>query len=58
VYLPAVVDSVMRAGRARVKVLRSDARWFGVTYQEDRGVAQSAVRELVALGHYPERLWG
>ncbi len=57
-YLPAVVDRAMRAGRARVRVLRTDARWFGVTYQEDRARAQAAVRELVALGQYPERLWG
>jgi NDP-sugar pyrophosphorylase family protein len=56
-YLPAVVDVAMRTGRARVKVLRTDARWFGVTYQEDRAVAQRAVRELVATGQYPERLW-
>jgi len=57
-YLPAVVDGAMRTGQARVRVLRTDAQWFGVTYQEDRATAQRAVRELVALGHYPERLWG
>ncbi len=56
-YLPDVVNGLMRANRARVKVLRTDARWFGVTYQEDRAAAQRAVRELVAAGHYPARLW-
>ena len=56
-YLPDAVNGLTGAGRARVKVLRTDSRWFGVTYQEDRLAAQRAVLELVAAGRYPARIW-
>jgi hypothetical protein len=41
-----------------VKVLPTDERWFGVTYQGDRPRLQAAVRDLIARGQYPENLWG
>ena len=31
-YLPGVVDELLKAGKASVKVLKSSDRWFGVTY--------------------------
>jgi hypothetical protein len=56
-YLPEAVGTVVREGAARVKVLPTDARWFGVTYQADRPRVQEAIRELIAAGQYPQRLW-
>jgi hypothetical protein len=56
--LPTVVGEIIRDGRAQVKVLPTDERWFGVTYQADRPRVQAAVRELIAQGRYPESLWG
>lgn len=56
-YLPSVVDRLVRSGRATVKVLPSEARWFGVTYREDHAAAVREVRERVRAGEYPERLW-
>jgi hypothetical protein len=38
-------------------VLPTDEKWFGVTYQADRPHVQAAVRELIAQGRYPARLW-
>lgn len=57
-YLPSVVNEEIRAGRARVAVLPTEERWFGVTYQEDRATAQRAVQALIRQGRYPEKLWG
>jgi len=56
--IPEVVGSLVREGRARVRVLETPERWFGVTYPEDRTNVQAAIRELIARGAYPERLWG
>lgn len=56
-YIPTVVNDLIQSGRARVKVLRTDARWFGVTYQEDKAAVQKAIRKLVEAGRYPLRLW-
>ena len=47
----------MQAGKAKVKVLKDHDRWFGVTYQEDRPVVEKALRDLVAAGVYPDRLY-
>lgn len=55
--LPMEVDRLMREGRAYVTVLPDHDRWFGVTYQEDRGEVEEALRELVAQGVYPEKLF-
>ena len=56
-YLPAVVDSLIKEGKARVSVLSSSDRWFGVTYREDREMVVRSIEELKNKGVYPERLW-
>ena len=56
--LPTFVGDLIREKRARVKVLPTDERWFGVTYQADRPRVQAAVRDLIARGRYPQNLWG
>jgi hypothetical protein len=56
-YIPSTVNDLVAAGQARVKVLRTDDSWFGVTYREDRARVVDSVRQLIARGVYPERLW-
>ncbi len=56
-YIPNTVGELVRAGQARVKVLRTRDSWFGVTYREDRPRVVESIRALIADGHYPERLW-
>ena len=57
-YLPTAVNALIREGRARVKVLPTPCRWFGVTYREDRPVVMESIQALVRAGEYPHRLWG
>jgi hypothetical protein len=38
-------------------VLRSSDSWFGVTYREDRPQVVESIRQLIAKGSYPEKLW-
>jgi hypothetical protein len=57
-YLPNAVGEIVRDGRARVKVLPSAERWYGVTYAQDKPAVKEAIREMVARGLYPENLWG
>ncbi|HDI11237.1 MAG TPA: nucleotidyltransferase [Candidatus Acetothermia bacterium] len=56
--LPEVVGELVAEGRARVRVIPTDERWFGVTYREDLADARAAIAELVSQGVYPEKLWG
>jgi NDP-sugar pyrophosphorylase family protein len=55
--LPRIVDGLIRSGRASVKVIKTDDRWYGVTYREDKEQVVSALRLLKADGLYPEKLW-
>jgi hypothetical protein len=55
--LPDIVGDLVQEGKARVKVLPTNEKWFGVTYQADRPRVQAAVRELIAKGRYPAHLW-
>ena len=57
-FLPEAVGGLVREGKATVKVLSTDERWFGVTYKADKPVVEQAVRELIRRGVYPENLWG
>jgi NDP-sugar pyrophosphorylase family protein len=57
-YVPRVVDQLIRDGAARVRVLQSSGKWFGVTYPEDKAEVVSAIQELIAAGEYPASLWG
>nr|WP_297171975.1 sugar phosphate nucleotidyltransferase [uncultured Agathobaculum sp.] len=55
-YLPSAVDELIRAGRATARVLTTSARWFGVTYREDKPAVISAIAEMTARGDYPQDL--
>ena len=56
-YIPSTVNDLVVAGQAKVKVLRTNDSWFGVTYREDRPMVVESIRKLIAHGDYPEKLW-
>ena len=56
-FLPTVVSQLIDEGKARVKVLRSEDKWYGVTYREDKPTVVAAISEKTAAGLYPDRLW-
>ena len=55
-YLPFAVDELIQAGKATAKVLATTARWFGVTYREDKPAVCAAIAEMTAQGEYPADL--
>ena len=56
-YIPSTVNELVLAGRARVKVLRTNDSWFGVTYREDHPRVVENISRLIQDGTYPGRLW-
>ncbi|HMQ45077.1 MAG TPA: nucleotide-diphospho-sugar transferase, partial [Mariniflexile sp.] len=56
-YLPSIVNEILKSGKATVKVLQSDAKWFGVTYKEDKEIVEKAIGKLKEQGIYPTKLW-
>ena len=55
--IPEVVGELLGEDRARVKILPTRERWFGVTYPEDRPLFRAAILDLIGSGAYPRDLW-
>lgn len=55
--LPIVIDKLLKTKKATCKLLESSDRWFGVTYAEDKQAVSDSIKQLVADGVYPEKLW-
>jgi hypothetical protein len=55
--MPEVVGELILEGRATVRVLPANERWYGATYRQDMPVVQQAIRALIRQGLYPEPLW-
>jgi NDP-sugar pyrophosphorylase family protein len=57
VYTPKVVDNVIKRGQGKVKMLTSDAKWFGITYADDKPKTMENLRKLTEDNEYPSNLW-
>ena len=55
--LPMEVNRLMAEGKAKVKLMSTGERWYGVTYAADKPVVMEAIRQMTAQGIYPEALW-
>ena len=56
-YLTTAVNNLIAAGVARVKVLRTEDCWAGVTFRQDRPRVIQSIQALIRAGQYPEKLW-
>ena len=56
-FLPLVVTELIEEHKAKIQVLRSTDKWFGVTYREDKPLVMDAIARKTAEGQYPENLW-
>ncbi len=55
--IPSVTDTLIKQGVATMKVLSSDAKWFGVTFKEDKPNVVAKLNALIEKGLYPKNLW-
>ena len=56
-FLPGVVSQLLEEDKARVRVLSSEDKWYGVTYKEDKPVVVEALARMRREGLYPMNLW-
>lgn len=50
--LPTIIGGLLEENKVEVKVLKSQDKWFGVTYKEDKESVVQAIKELIAEGEY------
>ena len=54
--IPDIVGTGIRQNRFKVKIHKTTAKWFGITYPEDKENAQNEIQKLIKAGIYPETL--
>ncbi len=55
--LPKIIDNMLKEGKASVKVIKTEDKWFGVTYKEDKDFVVNSFKDLIAKGEYTEDLF-
>jgi UTP-glucose-1-phosphate uridylyltransferase len=56
-YVPSAINELILTGHARVRILRTNDSWAGVTYREDHPRVVETIRRFIDCGKYPNRLW-
>lgn len=56
-FIPTAVNNLIAAGKITVKVLKTQDRWFGITYRQDKISTIKNINKLIEEGVYPEKLW-
>ena len=55
--LPDVLDKMMKEKDIKMKVIPTNAKWYGVTYREDTITVKKALEKMTEEGIYPTNLW-
>jgi len=55
--IPTSLDKFVKKGEIRIKVLMTNARWFGVTYREDKPFVVESIKNMIRRGIYPVRIY-
>ena len=55
--IPSVVNNLIQTDKKSVHILHSSAKWFGVTYKEDKSYVMEEIKKLIKDGHYPKNLF-
>lgn len=56
-YLPHAVTQMLRDGLCDIRVLNTTAKWFGVTYPDDKPMVAAEIDKMISSGVYPDGLW-
>ena len=56
-YIPNIVTEMIKSKKMQVQVISTSDSWFGVTYKEDKPIAQATINKFITSGVYPHKLW-
>lgn len=57
-FIPIIGDHFINNEDGVIKIIPTDAQWFGVTYKEDAPDVQKSLNDLIDSGAYTSNLWG
>lgn len=55
-YIPELIQELIDTESKIIRIIKSNSKWFGVTYQEDKDQVRKALTEMIGAGLYPESL--
>lgn len=55
-YIPELIQELIDNNLKIIRIIKSNSKWFGVTYQEDKNQVSVALAEMIAAGVYPTPL--
>lgn len=55
--LPAALLDTVRKGMSEVKLLKTESKWYGITYREDLDELKNGINSLIEKGVYKKDLW-
>lgn len=55
--VPAYLGTLSKAGRVSIQVIQTDAKWYGITYQEDTQRVKEGIQALIEAGELPAKIW-
>ncbi len=53
-FIPFVIDNMIKTDGYKVKVLKTNEKWYGVTYKEDKDMVVEAMKEKAERGCYSD----
>ncbi len=56
-FLPNVVGELKNENKCTVEVIPTTAKWYGVTYADDKPGVVAKIGEMIENGEYPKGLW-
>ena len=55
--IPSEINNLIESGKEKVRMLKSNSSWFGVTYKEDKPFVESQILDLIKSKEYPSKLF-
>ncbi|NCU34717.1 nucleotidyltransferase [Candidatus Falkowbacteria bacterium] len=56
-FIALPLMDAIRQGKGKIKVLKTNDQWFGVTYKDDKAAAIDSINRFINAGKYPDNLW-
>ncbi len=56
-FLPTVISNMIKHKEASVSLIKTSAKWYGITYREDKEKIIKAISEMKKAKIYPLNLW-
>lgn len=55
--IPEVIFNMIKENKIKMEVLKTDSKWYGVTYKKDKDEVVNAINEMIQEKIYKNNLW-